>query len=122
MSNLFLLFTFLYAIKFPYTFKLKKDELLKLHFFYLGRKYPFSMRWTLYKNEIITILYRYDNFPRQVELYPYYPVNRFKIKIVDYSYFNTPYVWIVFDDFKDGVATFTMYRFGDEIQARKDKK
>jgi hypothetical protein len=70
--NKFLIFLplFLFAsyIKFPYTIYLKKDEIFQMNVYYLNRVYHFKMRWTLFINDVITVLYNYDNFLRQVEL------------------------------------------------------
>jgi len=126
MNKLFFLFLpfilFASIVRFPYTVKLKKDEFFKMNVYYLGKTYPFEMRWTLYINDIITILYRYDNFPRQVELQRVFSQDAFKLpvaKIPD----NYPYFYIKFDDFNGKIATFTIYLFnGDKVNVElKDK-
>ena len=95
-------------IKFPYEIKLKKDEVAYFEVNYLKRVYPFKIRWTLYKNEILIILYRYDNFPRQITLYKNPPLNTFKIDITKIPELN-PYFYIEFLGFNDKIATLKIY-------------
>jgi hypothetical protein len=97
-------------IKFPYTLNLKKDQLFKMNVYYLKRTYPFEMRWTLFINDVITVLYKYDNFPRQVELQQKFSQNAFKVPIA-YIPDNYPYFYIKFNDFNGKIATFTIYLF-----------
>lgn len=121
MNKIFLLFLplFLLAVplRFPHTVKLKKDQLFKMDVYYLKKVYPFEMRWTLYINDIITVLYRYDNLPRQVELQQVFSQNAFKVpvaKIPD----NYPYFYIKFDGFNGKIAIFTIYLFnGKKVKA-----
>ncbi len=109
MSKFFLFFPlFLYSLTFPYTVELKKDETISFEVTYLKNIYLFNLRWTLFKNDVLTVLYRYDNFPRQITLYKDYPLNAFKVpvaKIPD----NYPYFYIVFKDFNGKIATFDIY-------------
>jgi len=102
---LFLLAEF---IKFPYEIKLKKDEVAYFDVYYLEKIYPFKIRWTLYKNDILTLLYRYDNFPRQITLYKEPPLNTFKIDIAKIPELN-PYFYIEFLDFNDKIAILKIY-------------
>ncbi|NPA10668.1 MAG: hypothetical protein GXO62_00310 [Epsilonproteobacteria bacterium] len=112
---LFFLATFLWAVEFPYTFSLKKDEVLMFNFRWDWRNYIFKMRWTLYKNDILTVLYRYDNYPHQVSLYSEYPLNTFRFWVVDYTHYNKiPYFLVEFVDFKDNQATFTIHLLNDK--------
>jgi len=104
----FPLFLFSTYIKFPYTVKLKKDETAYFNVYYLNRTYPFKFRWTLYINDILTVLYRYDNFPRQVELYKNPPMNAFKVKIAKIPEIY-PYFYIEFNNFDGKIATFNIY-------------
>ena len=125
MNKLFFLFfpLFLFAeIFFPYTLKLKKDEVFPLSVYYQGRTYHLKLRWTLYKNGVLTLLYRYDNFPHQITLFKSYQKNSFRIDIAKYPEFN-PYFLIEFIDFNDKIATFKMYLFnGKEVNVEKGIK
>jgi hypothetical protein len=80
---------------------------------YLNRIYPFEMRWTLFINDVITVLYRYDNFPRQVELQQKFSQDAFKVPVA-YIPENYPYFYIKFDDFNGKIAVFTIYLFNDK--------
>ena len=119
MSKFFLclpLFLLAESIAFPYDIKLKKDEVAYFDVHYLGKIYPFKIRWTLYKNEILTLLYRYDNFPRQITLYKDPPLNTFKIDIAKIPEIN-PYFYIEFLDFNDKIATLKIYlKNGDDVK------
>ncbi|GAX87470.1 conserved hypothetical protein [Lebetimonas natsushimae] len=104
-------------IRFPYTVKLKKDELFKMDVYYLNRVYPFEMRRTLFINDVITVLYKYDNFPRQVELQKKFSQDAFKVPVALIPE-NYPYFYIKFDDFNGKIATFTIYLFnGKKVRA-----
>jgi len=113
MNKLFILFfpLFLFAffINFPYTLSLKKDQLSKFTVYYDGSTFPFEMRWTLFKNDILVVLYKYNNFPRQVELYKDPPLNTFRVKIMPKNFY--PYFLIEFVDFNDKIATFKINLF-----------
>jgi hypothetical protein len=117
MNKFFLFFfpflLFSTPIYFPHTIKLKKDEIFKMNVHYLNRIYPFEMRWTLFINDVITVLYRYDNFPRQVELQQKFSQNAFKVPVA-YIPENYPYFYIKFDDFNGKIAIFTIYLFNDK--------
>jgi len=102
---LFLLADF---INFPYEINLKKDKVAYFDVYYLKKTYPFKLRWTLYKNDILNILYKYDNFPRQITLYKNPPLNTFKIDISKIPELN-PYFYIEFLDFSDNNATLKIY-------------
>jgi hypothetical protein len=121
MNKFFLFFIpfllFAVPIQFPYTLKLKKDELFKMNVYYLNRVYTFEIRWTLYINDIITVLYNYDNFPRQVELQKKFSQDAFKVPVA-YIPENYPYFYIKFDDFNGKIATCTIYLFnGKKVSA-----
>jgi len=114
----FLLPLYLFAVPviFPFSIDLKKDETARFEVYYLNKSYPFKMRWTLFINDIITVLYRYDNFPRQVELYKSYPLNTFKVPIAKIPE-NFPYFYIEFKGFNGKIATFDIYlKNGDEVK------
>ena len=127
MNKLLFLFlpVFLFAEfwNFPHTVKLKKDETIYFNVHYLRRIYPFELRWTLYINEILTVLYRYDNFPRQITLYKDPPLNTFKVPIAKIPEIY-PYFYIEFKDFNGKIATFDIYiKNGDRVKVEyKGKK
>jgi len=112
MSRLvfFLFFVFLSAkeIEFPFKIDLKKDEVAYFDVYYLNKVYPFSFRWTLFINDILTVLYRYDNFPRQITLYKDPPLNTFKVPIAKIPDMY-PYFYIEFRAFNGKIATFYIY-------------
>jgi len=127
MNKILFLFlpVFLFAEfwNFPHTVKLKKDETIYFNVHYWQRIYPFELRWTLYINEILTVLYRYDNFPRQIILYKDPPLNTFKVPIAKIPE-NYPYFYIEFKDFNGKIATFDIYiKNGDGVKVEyKGKK
>jgi hypothetical protein len=95
-------------IIFPYKIELKKDEFAYFDVKYMNRTYPFKFRWTLFKNGILTLLYRYDNFPRQITLYRYPPLNTFRVPIAKIPQ-RYPYFYVEFNDFNGKIATFIIY-------------
>ncbi|WP_456480273.1 hypothetical protein [Nautilia sp.] len=117
MNKFFILFFpfFLFAefIKFPYTLKLKKDETALFQVYYKDGTYPLKLRWTLFTNGVLTLLYRYDNYPRQITLFREYPLNTFKIDIVDFSG-SHPYFYIKFKEYNGKIALFDIYLFNGE--------
>ena len=120
---LFLFPIFIYAtpIIFPFTIDLKKDETVSFDVYYLNNTYPFKFRWTLYINNILTVLYRYDNFPRQITLYKNPPLNTFKVPIAKIPE-NYPYFYIEFKDFNGKIATFEIYLINDNKKVNVDFK
>ena len=120
MNKFFLLllplFLFAEFWNFPHTIQLKKDETINFDVYYLNRVYPLKLRWTLYINDILTVLYRYDNFPRQITLYRDPPLNTFKIIIAKIPQIY-PYFYIEFKDFNGKIATFDIYLMnGDGVK------
>jgi len=120
MNKFFLFFLpfLLYAqtLEFPHKIQLKKDETAYFDVYYKNRIYPFKFRWTLYINDILTLLYRYDNFPRQITLYKDPPLNTFKVPIAKITQ-NYPYFYIEFSEFNGKIATFNIYlKNGDEVK------
>ena len=110
------LYIFAVPVIFPFTIDLKKDETAYFDVYYLGNTYPFKFRWTLYINDILTLLYRYDNFPRQITLYKNPPLNTFKVPIAKIPE-NYPYFYIEFKDFNGKIATFDIYlKNGDGVK------
>ena len=117
MNRFFLIFfpflLFAIPLRFPHTFKLQKDQFFKMKVYYLNFVYDFKMRWTLYINGVITILYNYDSFPRQVELQKVFSQDAFKVYVARIPD-NSPYFYIKFDNFNGKIATFTIYLFNDK--------
>jgi len=104
---LFFVFTQAAWISYPYDFYLKKDEIAKFNVYYFGNSYPFDIRWTLYKNKNLIVIYHYDKFPRQVVLFDKPPINGIKIKIADFP-LNTPYLLIKFLEFDKNRVLFEL--------------
>ena len=118
---LFSIFLFAQYLKFPYSIDLKKDEIAKFIVYYDKWEFPFEFRWTLFKNDILTFLYKYNNFPRQVELYKDPPLNILKVKIAPYPVIY-PYFLIEFVDYNDKIATFKIYLFnGEKVRVKEIK-
>jgi hypothetical protein len=120
MNRLFFLFLPLLLFaefwNFPHRIDLKKDQTAYFDVYYKNSTYPFKFRWTLYKNGILTLLYRYDNFPRQITLYSEPPLNTFKVAIAKFPELY-PYFYIEFKDFNGKIATFIMYlKNADEVR------
>jgi hypothetical protein len=117
MNKFFLIFfpLFLFAEfwNFPHTLDLKKDQTAYFNVYYNQKTYPLQIRWTLYINDILTLLYKYDTFPRQITLYKNPPLNTFKIPVVKFPD-NYPYFYIEFRDFNGKIATFDIYLMNGE--------
>ena len=106
-------------IALPYNFSLKKDETINFNVVYENRSYDFSLRWTLYKNEVLVVLYKYDNFPYQITLFKNYPIDMFKIKVADFD--NNPYLYIKVNRFSDKITKFEIF-LGKEKDIKLDLK
>jgi len=110
------LFLFAQFWDFPHTIKLKKDETAYFDVYYRNKIYPFRFRWTLYINNILTLLYNYDSFPRQIELYDTPLLNTFKVPIAKIPEIY-PYFYIEFKGINGKIATFNIYLMnGDEVK------
>ena len=114
MNKFFLIFLpiFLFSsyINFPYNLTLKKDEKAYFNVNYKNFSHKLVLWWTLYKNNVLTLVYLYDDFPHQITLYKNYPLNNFLIKITDLKELF-PYLMIVFKNFNENNATFKIYLF-----------
>jgi len=121
MNKFLLIFfpLFLFAeVIFPYTFSLKKDEIIEFKIYYKNFTFPLKFRWTLFKNDVLVVICHYNNFPRHIELFKD-NLNTFKVNIMDYLEFY-PYFLIKFEDFNDKIATFKMYLFrGKNIKVKR---
>jgi len=126
MNRIFLFFLFssiLLAeyINFPHTIELKKDQIVKYIVYYDKWEFPFEFRWTLYKNDILIFLYKYNNFPRQAAIHKDPPLNAIKVKIAPYPQFY-PYFLIEFVDFNDKIAIFKIHLFnGKKVKVKEIK-
>ena len=105
-------------ITLPFDFSLKKDETAKMQIYYDGKKYDLSLRWTLYKNEVLIVLYKYDEFPYQITLFNTYPIDTFRVKIADYPDFK-PYLYVKVTQFSDKITSFRI--FLDKVYSKKIK-
>ena len=112
MNKIFFLFLpFLLKAAFitlPFNFSLKKDEIAKMYIYYDGKKYDLNLRWTLYKNKVLVVLYNYDKFPYQITLFDTYSIDTFRIKIADYPDFK-PYLYVKVTQFSDKITSFRIF-------------
>ena len=116
MSKLFLflpLFLFAEFINIPYTFFSEKDEIKVFNIYYRNFDYFFRLRWTLYKNSFIVVLYNFNGFSRQVMLSKEYPLNSFRVNIALFEPFS-PYLYVKFAGFNDKIATFKIFLFNSK--------
>ena len=109
MKNLLLVLLFplsVSAFKWEYThdFILKKDELGVVEVIKRedSTKRLLSLRWTLYENERLVLLVKYDGFPRQYIIQKEYKRNSIRITLRDdYSEESKrSFLILKFDDFK----------------------
>ncbi|STQ86563.1 hypothetical protein LS73_003650 [Helicobacter muridarum] len=86
---------------------LKKDQILKASISAsknsngdVSNPKQFTLRWTLYRNEGLVVLVRYDNYPYQFILYKQYMTNVWKLNLLDtqgaYREISQPYLSIKF--------------------------
>lgn len=83
----------------------------------------FTLRWTLYRNEGLVVLVRYDKYPYQFVLYKDYRLNSWTLNLLDPQGINRdpnqPRLHITFigidDPFNDEktIAHLRLYGFGD---------
>lgn len=95
----------------------------------VGSEKNFTMRWTLYRNEGLVVLIRYDNYPYQFILYKDYRLNSWTLNLLDTQGVNRatdqPQLKIQFigidDPFNDEktIAHLRIYGFGDMSFSRK---
>lgn len=68
---------------------LKKDEVVYASIYATkdsqssGQEKDFSLRWTLYRNEGLVVLVRYDKYPYQFILYKDYRLNSWNLNLLD---------------------------------------
>jgi hypothetical protein len=114
MSKIFLALVFpilLFGFKWDYTheFTLKKDQVAKIKVTKRSDKSVqwIEFRWTLYTNDRLILLTKYDSFPNQYTLQHKYKRNSIKIDLRD-DYgdgFKRAYMILTFKDFGSSKAT-----------------
>ena len=115
---LFLPFILNAFIGFPFKFSLKKDELANFKIYYDKNSFDLKLRWTLYKNGVLNVLYNYDKFPYQITLFNTYGLDFFEINITPYPEFN-PKLYIKVNKFSPNLIEFEMYlnkKFNNKIK------
>lgn len=83
LLKLLFLFSFLYSKGFIYEkeISLKKDQEFRLSIETFNISKNLIFKWTLFKNDGIVILLKYDHFPYQFILYKNYNLNAFKLNL-----------------------------------------
>ncbi|SFV66890.1 FIG00469524: hypothetical protein [hydrothermal vent metagenome] len=122
----------IFANDFREVFKisLKKDEQKKILVKYDNKEKLFEFRWTLYVNDGLVTLYKYDDFIAQNVLYLNHKNQSLRIKLRDdgQNYYNPPYFLLKFKDFdvKKQKAKFELYLYDNAMQMKlkflKNKK
>ncbi len=108
---------------------LKKDEVVRATISAakdsqnIGTTKNLTLRWTLYRNEGLVVLVRYDNYPYQFILYKDYKLNSWTLNLLDSQGVNRspnqPQLRITFvgidDPFNDEktIAHLRLYGYGD---------
>jgi len=127
MKKLFLallLPLFVFAFKWEYThdFVLKKDELGLIEVIKRedSKKRVLSVRWTLYQNERLVLLVKYDGFPTQYIIQKEYKRNSIKITLRDdYSEGSKRcYLILKFEDFHEDKKTALIQAFVTDPKKR----
>lgn len=99
---------------------LKKDEQKKILVKYANKEKLFEFRWTLYVNDGLVTLYKYDDFVAQNVLYLNHKNQSLRIKLRDdgQNYYNLPYFLLKFKDFdaKEKEAKFELYLYDNAMQ------
>lgn len=95
----------------------------------IGVEKDFTLRWTLYRNEGLVVLVRYDKYPYQFILYKDYKLNGWTLNLLDTQGINRspnqPSIKIYFlgidDPFNDekSIAHLRIYGFGEINFSRK---
>jgi hypothetical protein len=97
---------------------LKKDEQKKILVKYADKEKLFVFRWTLYANDALVTLYKYDKFVAQNVLYLNHRNQSLRIKLRDdgKNYYNPPYFLLKFKAFEKNEAKFELYLYDPEMQ------
>ena len=105
--------------------ELKKDQTARYTIAIEDKIYNLDFRWTLFVNEGLVMLYKYNKFPYQNILYKDYKLKSFKIKLKNRAEnaFYEPYALIVFEDFdtKTKKAKFTVLLMDDKSSVRAER-
>jgi len=126
--QVFLLLFFLNSATFAndfrevFKFSLKKDEQKKILVKYNNKKKAFIFRWTLYINDGLVTLYKYDGCVAQNVLYLNHKNQSLRITLRSggQDYYNPPYLLLKFKEFdlKKKKAKFELYLYDDKMQIR----
>jgi len=95
-------------INLPFIFSTKKDQIANFKIYYDNNILNLKLRWTLYKNGVLVLLYNYNKFPYQITLYNEFGLDCFKINIASYPGFN-PVLYIKVNKFSSNLIEFEMY-------------
>ncbi len=104
----FPLFLFAVFINTPFKFSLKKDQYAFFTLYYKGFQSNIKIRWTLYINDVLNVIYFRDKFPREVTLFNSFGLRQFKINITDFPDFN-PVLYIKVNKFSPDLVEFELY-------------
>ena len=103
-----------------FKFSLKKDEQKKILVKYSNKKKEFIFRWTLYINDGLVTLYKYDDCVAQNVLYLNHKNQSLRIKLRSSGkdFYNPPYFLLKFKKFdtKEKKAKFELYLYDDKMQ------
>ena len=113
-----------------FKFSLKKDQQKKILVKYANKEKLFEFRWTLYINEGLVTLSRYDGVVTQNLLYLNHKNQFFHIRLRDdgASFYNPPHFLLKFKafDLKKREAKFELYWYDPKMQTElkflKNKK
>ncbi len=131
MKKLFLalfLPTFIFAFKWDYAhdFVLKKDEVgvVEVTKREDRTKRLLELRWTLFTNERLVLLVKYDGFPTQYILQKEYKRNSIKITLRDdyHDAFNRAFLVLKFDDFDEAKKRADLKLFITDAKKRVEIK
>ena len=124
--QIFLALSLLSSVTFANDFRelfkisLKKDEQKKILVKYANKDKLFEFRWTLYVNDGLVTLYKYDDFVAQNMLYLNHKNQSLRVKLRDdgKNYYNPPYFLLKFKDFdaKKQEAKFELYLYDPAMQ------
>jgi len=90
---------------------LSKDEFYQKIIEDGNREKKLFFRWTLYKNGGLVVLLNYDGFNKQFILRKEYFKNSFRLNLYQSDNYNknSPFLYLVFREFKDNKAKFNLY-------------
>ena len=122
ITLVFFLKSVVFATDFREVFKisLKKDEQTKILVKYADKKRLFEFRWTLYINEGLVTLYKYDGWVAQNVLSLNHKNQSLRIKLRDdgKNFYNPPYILLKFKafDLQKRKAKFELYWYDPKMQ------